>query len=109
VPQGLVLELRAQKSKECFRRLLDIVRDPAVEPSAVLHQLGRNQFDGDVPEWLDEDDGWKCSSVVISVSFHTGLKNPGPKDYTVNGFHHHPLLSIIKEKITNLVHASPST
>ncbi|KAF8122026.1 hypothetical protein EV363DRAFT_1072394, partial [Boletus edulis] len=65
----------AQKSKENFKELLDIVGDPAFSPStvsetawgAIDQQLGCNQIDGDVPEWLGEDNGWKCSSVTILV------------------------------------------
>lgn len=106
--------LGAQKSKETFRQLLDIIGDPAFRPSVVLEtawdtidsQLGHNHFDGDVPEWLEEDVGWKCSSLSISVPFHSHSKNPGPKNYVVDGFYHRPLLSIIKEKITNPAHAS---
>ncbi|KAG6376634.1 hypothetical protein JVT61DRAFT_1619 [Boletus reticuloceps] len=77
----------AQKSKENFKELLDIVGDPAFSPSAVSEtawgaidqQLGRNQFDGYIPEWLGEDDGWKCSSVTISVLFHSQSRSPGAK------------------------------
>ncbi|KAG6371377.1 hypothetical protein JVT61DRAFT_9590 [Boletus reticuloceps] len=104
----------AQKSKENFKELLNIVGDPAFSPSAVSEtvwgaidqQVGRNQLDSDVLEWLGEDDGWKCSSVTISVLFHSQSRSPGSKNYTVDGFYHHSLVSIIKEKITNPVHAS---
>ena len=103
-----------QKSKDSFRQLLDIVGNPSFLPSSVSqtaweaidHQLGQNQFDGYLLEWLCEDDGWKCSLVTVSVPFHTQSRNPGPKDYTVPGFYHWSLISIIKEKITNLADAS---
>ena len=103
-----------QKSKESFKQLLDIVSDPVFSPQAVSQtawdainkQLGQNQFDNDLPKWLRADDSWKCSSVTISVPFHSRSRHPGPKDYTLPDFYHRSLISIIKEKITNLTHTS---
>ena len=81
----------AQKSRDNFKELLDIVGDPAFSLSAISQtrwgtineELGRNHFDGDLPQWLGEDDGWKCSPITISVPFHTCASNPGCKNYTV--------------------------
>ena len=67
-------------------------------------QLSHNQFDGNVLDWLGEDDGWKCSSIMIFVPFHSQSRSPGAKAYEVNGFYHWSLISIIREKITDLVH-----
>lgn len=105
----------AQKSKDNFRQLLNIVGDPGFSPSSVSRTpwdsidkfLGENHFDGDHPEWLGGDQGWKCSSVSISVPFHSRSRNPGPKTYTVPEFYHRSLISIIKERISNPAHASP--
>lgn len=102
-----------QKSKEDFRKLLDIVGDSTFSPSAISQtawatvdsQLGHNQFDGNVPEWLGEDEGWKHSSITISVPFHKQSRSAGAKDYKVDNFYHRSLVSIIKEKITNPVHS----
>ncbi|KIK22775.1 hypothetical protein PISMIDRAFT_11343 [Pisolithus microcarpus 441] len=102
----------AQKSRESFKQLIDIVRDSSFSPAVVAHtswdaindQLGHNQFDGNQPEWLEEDHGWKCLSVMISVPFHSRVKDPGPKNYTVNGFYHHSLTSFIHEAVTNPAH-----
>ncbi|KIJ61919.1 hypothetical protein HYDPIDRAFT_95568 [Hydnomerulius pinastri MD-312] len=103
----------AQKSRDSFKQLIDIVGDPSFSPTAAAHtswdaiddQLSHNQFNSDQPEWLGEDHRWKCSSVTILVPFHSRAKNPGPKDYAVNGFYHHSLVSIIWEKVTNPTHA----
>ena len=47
---------------------------------------------------MGEDDGWIC--------FHAWSDNPRPKDYIVNNFYHHSLVSVIKEKIMNPVDTS---
>ena len=104
----------AQKTRESFRQLLDIIGDPAFSPStvsetawsAVDEELGWNLFDGDIPEWLGHDKGWKCLSATISVPFHSQCSKPGLTSYTVDGFYHHSLVSIIKEKIENPAHAT---
>ena len=104
----------AQKSRDNFKELLNIVGDPAFSSSAISQtrwhtineKLGRNHFDGDLPQWLGQDDGWKCSSVTISVPFHSHAKNPGCKSYTVQGFYHRSLVSILREKITDPAHAA---
>lgn len=103
----------AQKSKESFKQLLGIISQPVFSPSAVSQtpwdaideQLGKNQFDDD-PEWLNQDDGWKCSAIMISVPFHSRCSNPGAKYYTVDGFYHRSLVSILKEKLANPAHVS---
>jgi hypothetical protein len=103
----------AQKSKESFKQLLGIISHPVFSPSAVSQtpwdaideQLGKNRFDDDL-EWLNQDDGWKCSAVTISVPFHSQCSNPGAKYYTVDGFYHCSLVSIVKEKLVNPAHTS---
>ncbi|KAI6009984.1 hypothetical protein BKA83DRAFT_4467671 [Pisolithus microcarpus] len=109
----------AHKSWESFKQLIDIVGDASFSPAAVTHtswdaiddQLGHNQFDGirgtgchqdqsellgyrRLPSWLEEDHGRTCSSVTISVPFHSRVKDPGPKNYAVSGFYHRSLTSI---------------
>ena len=104
----------AQKSRDSFKELLNIMGDPAFSSSAISQtrwhtineKLGRNHFDGDLPQWLGQDDGWKCSPVTISVPFHSRAKNPGCKSYTVQGFYHRSLISILREKITDPTHAA---
>ena len=40
------------------------------------------------------------------MPFHSHAKNQGCKDYTVQGFYHHSLVSIVREKISNPAHAA---
>jgi len=117
-----------QKSQESFDRLLSIVGSPDFRPEDVRHRkwakinvlLAKNDFDegdrrqathsckardadddGD-GEWIDEDSGWKKSPVSISVPFHSRMKNPGPKEYHVGDLYHRSLVSIIREKLSNV-------
>ncbi|KIM56162.1 hypothetical protein SCLCIDRAFT_29860 [Scleroderma citrinum Foug A] len=104
----------AQKSWDSFKELLDIVGDSAFSLSDISktqwgiinEDLGQNHFNGNLPQWLGEEDGWKCSPVTISVPFHGHARNPGCKNYTIQGFYHHSLVSIIREKISNPTHAA---
>ncbi|KAI6016068.1 hypothetical protein BKA83DRAFT_4060484 [Pisolithus microcarpus] len=109
----------AHKSRESFKQLIDIVGDASFSPAAVTHTswdaiddqlvtIGYHlvplaiSLMGDRPEWLEEDHGRTCSSVTISVPFHSRVKDPGPKNYAVSGFYHRSLTSI------NAVHRSYS-
>jgi hypothetical protein len=112
-----------QKSQESFNKLLDIVGRVDFLPEDVRGTkwrkidgiLARNEFDGmdnrskasnvgdndgDV-EWIDEDAGWKRTSISISVPFHSRLKHPGPKEYLVGDLYHRSFISVIREKLTN--------
>ncbi|KIJ65337.1 hypothetical protein HYDPIDRAFT_28047, partial [Hydnomerulius pinastri MD-312] len=103
-----------QKTQEGFKQLLGIVGNPSFSPSdvsqtpwnAIDKELGQNTFDSELPEWLDGDRGWNCSSVTISVPFHSCSNNPGPKDSTIHDFYHRSLVSIIRETVTNPAHAA---
>jgi hypothetical protein len=105
----------AQKSKESFRKLLDVVGDPDFRPDDVRHtrwrkidaKLGSNEFEeGEVGEeegaaWLREDAGWKKTPINISVPFHSKSTTPGPQNYFVGHLHHRSLVSVIREKLAN--------
>ena len=41
---------------------------------------------------------------MISIPFHGRMPNPGPCDYTVPDFHHHCLVSIIRDKLSDPFH-----
>jgi hypothetical protein len=56
--------------------------------------------DWDKGEWVDEDAGWRRSTVKIQVSFHRNLSNPGPHKYFVTNFYHRSLTSIICKKLS---------
>lgn len=105
-----------QKSRQNFNLLLNIVGDQEFRPEDVRHtnwrkidaQLAKNDFDeqgsvddGLEPEWLDEDAGWKRTSISILVPFHSRTKRPGPKSYIVGDLYHRSLVSIIREKLAN--------
>lgn len=97
-----------QKSLEDFRSLLDIIGRPEFCPEdvhgtkwhAIDAKLGLNDFDDESDEWLD-DAGWRKSSITISVPFHKRAKHPGAKDFFVGYLYHRPLISVIKEKLSN--------
>ena len=70
----------ALKSKDSFRRLLDIIGSPSFRPddirntkwTSIDHLLGTLMTDDDLPqstEWLDNDAGWIRTTVTISVPF----------------------------------------
>ncbi|KAG6905700.1 hypothetical protein DXG01_001205 [Tephrocybe rancida] len=96
----------AQKSKESFRDLLHILGNEDFSTADVTatnwpqidRQLGLNDWDRE--EWQDDDAGWQESSILISVPFHRFTDNPGARDYTINGFYHRTLTSVIREKLT---------
>ena len=71
--------------------------------------LAQNEIDaisareeGDHSEWIDADAGWNKTPINISVPFHNRTKNPGPKDYHVGDLYHRSLVSIIREKLSNM-------
>ena len=98
-----------QKSKESFRKLLEIIGSTEYHPEdvwdtdwrAIDCALGGNSQEGYDAEWLDEDDNWRCTSVSISVPFHSRCRHPGPKNYVAGDFHHRSLVSIIQEKLSD--------
>jgi len=53
---------------------------------------------------LDGDSGWKKVTVQISTPFHCCARHPGPKEYTVEGFHYCSLVDIIRENISDPTH-----
>lgn len=102
----------AHKSKESFKKLLDIVGSVAYLPEdirgtnwrAIDDALGGSSQEGRDAEWLDEDDNWRSTPISISVPFHSRCRNPGPKDYLAGNFHHRSLVSIIREKLSDPGH-----
>ncbi|KAF8836277.1 hypothetical protein BDN67DRAFT_911498 [Paxillus ammoniavirescens] len=96
-----------QKSQESFKNLPDIIGDLDFNPEdiqnmnwkAINKALGSSSDDG--PE---AGHGWICSPVTISVPFHCRLSNPGPCSYTILDFHHHRLVSVIRETLSDPLH-----
>jgi hypothetical protein len=105
-----------QKSRQSFSDLLDIVGSSEFNPGdvrdtkwgAIDAELARDNFDGDVSkdgqedaEWLDDDAGWQCTPINISVPFHSRARTPGPQDYLVGHLYHRSLISVLREKLAN--------
>ena len=101
-----------QKSLGSFHNLVKLITDPEFKVedirttnwNSIHSQLGT---DDDEADWLDEDAGWTRTPVTISVPYqsHQGLLSAfgaGPKNYTINGFYHRKLVSVIKERILGL-------
>jgi hypothetical protein len=99
-----------QKSQESFTSLLSIVGDPEFEPqdirdtkwSEINSTLAANDFDeGERPEWLHEDAGWKRKPINIEIPFHRRMKSPGTQQHVVFDLHYRSVVSVIKEKLAN--------
>ena len=105
-----------QKSQASFQKLLDIIRHPDYHPDdvrntnwAMINQTLRSSGIPDdknqeESEWLDGDIGWKKTTIQICIPFHHCTQNPGPKEYTVEGFHHCSLIDIIHENVSDPTH-----
>ena len=100
------------KSKVDFKQLLDIIGDPSFRVdniqdtkwASIDRGLGTLTTSDDpeyLSEWLDDDAGWKRTSVTISVPLSQRSANPGPVDYSVPDFYHRSLLSIIREHVSD--------
>jgi hypothetical protein len=102
----------AQKSQKSFKELVDIVASPGFKPEDVRHMrwsavdktLGLADFDDGGGEWEDEDTGWKQSPIMIDVLFHQQMKSSeGWHRHVVGHLYHRSIVSVIKEKLANLV------
>lgn len=101
-----------QKSQQSFNNLVDILKDPGFNTSDIrdtnwtkintsLTGQQHEPLGGLEAEWEDEESGWVKTPVSIGVPFSQRTKNPGPKNYTIPGFYHRSLVSVIKEKLSN--------
>jgi hypothetical protein len=103
-----------QKSKASFKDLLAVIGDENFQVedirdtnwSAADQKLGSNDFDENAEVWLDEEGTWRCTPISISIPFHSRSQDPGPEDHIPTQLHHRSLVSVIKEKVTDPVHAS---
>jgi len=100
-----------QKSQESFKRLLEIVGNPAFQPADVKdaewHKINEQLASEDEWEWMDEHAGWMRTAVNISVPYqlHRGVpRDPfaGPQDFVLGNFYHRNLVSVIKNKLFSL-------
>lgn len=106
-----------QKSQQDFKDLLGIIGSPEFRPEDVqetnwakidktlaksnLDEQGTEYLDEQGTEWMDDDGGWRRKSVTISVPFHSRAKSPGVHNFLVGDFYYRPLVSVIREKLSN--------
>jgi len=98
-----------QKTQKNFKELVHIISDDDFQPSDIqsanwdkINAKLTEDGDADDGEWADVDAGWTASPITISVPFHRFTPNPGPRNFTVANFHHRSLLSVIREKLSDL-------
>lgn len=99
------------QNKGSFKRLLSIVGNPDFNPedirstkwARVDRELGELENKA-TEEWLISGEGWKKTSISISVPFHRRCLHPGPAQYSVENFYHQSLVSVIREKILDPSH-----
>ena len=95
-----------QKSKESFKRLVDIVSRLEFKPEDI-RDISWDSINGELggsclsDEWFDEPDaGWTQTTVTISIPFHRNTNYPGVQQYNVS-LHHRNIITILKEKMAN--------
>ncbi|KAF6750862.1 hypothetical protein DFP72DRAFT_817228, partial [Ephemerocybe angulata] len=99
----------SEKSHDSFAKLVDIVSDSNFRPQDLQGTnwkridtiLAASEYDDgvDSAEWVDDGDSWAIKSITISVPFAKTSVNPGCHAFTVPGFHHRPLIPIIRAKL----------
>lgn len=103
----------AQKTRKSFKELLDIVgaTDFRLEDirntqwGTIDRVLGLNDFDdkNEQWEWEDKDAGWKRTPITIDIPFHQRMRVPGSQRHLVGHLYHRSIISIIKEKLANVI------
>ena len=100
-----------QKLLQSFKDLIGIVGHTDFNPDNI-HQtkwdkinqiLGDNMEEGQEGEWVDDDVGWKTTLVKIQVPFYKCMQSRGVHKYMAANLHHHSLVGVIKEHITDLI------
>jgi len=104
-----------QKSKKSFNSLVEIITSASFCAEDLCHtwaaidcQLGSLEMvhgpsrTAPITEgWQSGDSGWVWGTITISVPFPQHLLHPGLKNYTISNFYHWPLLSIIRETLSD--------
>lgn len=100
----------SQKSQHSFNNLINIIGDPEFNANDIRNTkwskinsalaIGEQSTEAE-EEWEEEEAGWVKTPVTIGVPFTQRAKNPGPKNFTIPGFYHRSLVSVIKEKLGN--------
>ncbi|TEB27708.1 hypothetical protein FA13DRAFT_1634250 [Coprinellus micaceus] len=89
---------KSQRGSEDFNPA-DVRNTNWKEIDGLLAVSSYNVDDMDSGEWVDDGISWKSSSVTLNVPFSKYTKNSGNHPFTVEGFHHRPLVPIIREKL----------
>lgn len=97
-----------QKTKEGFKRLMNIVCDKSFSP-ADLRGIPWDSLNKTLAEcpnsedmWLDEPDaGWMETSITLEIPFHRNAASPGLHQYKFPQFRHRSIVSVLKEKMAN--------
>lgn len=58
-------------------------------------------IDNEEHEWEDKDAGWRKTQVTIEVPFSRTTAQPGSRPYEAVDLYHRPLISVIREKLSN--------
>lgn len=98
-----------QKSKESFRKLVDIICDQSFTPADIVnvHWDSLNDSLGESPVgfeemWFEEPDaGWRETPITLSIPFPQNATKPGLHDFTFPPFRHRSIVSVLKEKMAN--------
>lgn len=99
-----------EKSKGSFQSLVSIVGSEDFNPTDIREAnwaeidrvLASSQYDVedlDTKAWVDDAISWKSTAVTITVPFSKKTDKPGNYPFTVQGFHHRPLVPLIKAKL----------
>ncbi|KAG2005526.1 hypothetical protein CC2G_001925 [Coprinopsis cinerea AmutBmut pab1-1] len=95
------------KSQNTLKSLVDIVGSPSFDPDEIRSTnfpqiykiLGSSDAKAAHPTW-GEGTSWLKTDVQIDVPFNTRCKKPGSIPYTMPGFHHRPLVPVIRDKLS---------
>ena len=99
-----------QKTKECFKKLTDIICDQSFDPADIKgiswdslnNSLGASSDESPESLWFDEPDaGWTQTQITLPVPFHLNTPTPGIRQYTFPPFRHRSIVSVLKEKMAN--------
>lgn len=55
-------------------------------------------------DWID-DDGWHTTDIEVDVPFHSRMKDSGNEAYVAGKLHHRPIVSVIREALSNINHS----
>ena len=96
-----------QKSKRSLKNLVNIISSPNFQPADVRDtkwDLIDEKLGSLEDEWVDVefDVNWTRTAVEIQVPHHSRSAHPGIQTYMFPDFYHRSIVSIIKEKLTNV-------